>query len=299
MSGEPTGEGAPTPEPPKMHLTEQYRKKTGQGADTAEGAGAGLTKIPADLHAHRPMPPTGERLDTDYYKKAADTAKADTDQPSSIDELLTPTPAQAAEEEATKYTGIIPDRYRKIENFESVRMRRGLEAALRQKAEVMTDDEIEERRKTADRYMQEQLIPPSVENGPYAAAHWRSLYEMADRVVNRDEAAKHVPDVDPRISFSSSSLERRAIVDSLLIGRIQGALGEDALTRDQLRNCFTNVSQRQLDVVTGEIARSGLPLFPESPKEHWARIVRENPSGSSVNPEQPPIDLKPIIKQGA
>ncbi len=57
--------------------------------------------------------------------------------------------------------------------------------------------------------------------------------------------------------------------------RIQAALStEKALTKNQLWDCFTNVSQEQLDTVIAQIAQSGLSIYPESPQERFRRLTQ-------------------------
>lgn len=69
------------------------------------------------------------------------------------------------------------------------------------------------------------------------------------------------------------------VLSGWVIDRVQAALPEEErLRREQLNDCFTNVSQEQFEAVVGQIAQSGLTLMPESPTEHWQRMVRESSS---------------------
>jgi len=194
----------------------------------------------------------------------------------SLEDLLQPTPEQLQQEKELGQKGYIPERWIKIEGLERTRMQAALETALQERLKKVKPEEIEQRKQTVRRYFSELMEPPSFENGPYAAARWLSLFEMMRRVVDLERDSGLVPDVDPWVSFHSNKLEKRAIINDLLAGRIQGTLGEEkAFSKQQLYDCFTNVSQEQLNAVTDQLALSGLTILPESPTEHWARLTRE------------------------
>ena len=194
-----------------------------------------------------------------------------------IEHLLTPTPKQVQQEHELGQKGFIPDRWMQIEAAETQRMQAGMEQALQERMKDWKEGDIEQRRATVRRYFGDLMQPPSFEGGSYAAERWLNLYEMLPRVIDIKQDEVVVPDVDGRVPFSSLGLEKRAIIDHWLVGKVQAALPEDQRLTDVHRNdCFTNVSEQQLSTIVDQIAKSGLTLMPESPKEHWARIVAES-----------------------
>lgn len=193
-----------------------------------------------------------------------------------LDDFLHPTPEQLQQEKDLGQKGYIPERWLKIEELEQTRIQAALETALQERLKKLKPEEIEQRKQTVKRYFSELMEPPSFENGSYAAARWLNLFEMMRRIIDQEQDSTLVPDVDPRVPFSSLQLDKDAIIQNMLRTRIQDVLGkEKALSKPQLNDCFTNISQEQLDVVADQIALSGLTIFPESPNEHWASIARE------------------------
>lgn len=194
-----------------------------------------------------------------------------------IEHLLNPTPEQLQQEHEMGQRGFIPERWMQIEAAETQRMRSGMEQALQERMKDWKEGEVEQRQATVRRYFGDLMQPPSFEGGPYAAERWLNLYEMLPRVIDIKQNEEVVPDLDGRVPFSSLGLEKRAIIGRWLIDKVQAALPEDQRLTDTHRNdCFTNVTEQQLSTVVDQIARSGLTLMPESPKEHWAKIVAES-----------------------
>ena len=202
-----------------------------------------------------------------------------------LNELIKITPEEQQREDEVTRKGHIPERWYQIKNIESTRIREGLEAALEERKKAWTEQDFGERKQTAQRYIEEQLLPSTwhqesheAPHSNYAAAHWRNFFEVSDRVVDRKQDEELISGVDPRVPFYSRCLEKQEVINELLADKIQATLGGQALTEDQLFDCFTNISPEQLDVISDQIARSGLTLRPESPKEHWERIARESRS---------------------
>ncbi len=193
---------------------------------------------------------------------------------SEIEGLLNPNSEESQQERGLIEKGFIPERWLQIEAAETQRMSAGLESALQDRKKDWKEAEIPQRQATVRRYFGELMLPPSFQDGPYAANQWLNLYEMLPRIIDMKQDESIVPDVDGRVPFSSLGLEKGMIIKHWLIDRVQGALPKNQqLTDAHLRDCFTNVTEQQLTAVIDQIAQSGLTLKPESPKEHWARIV--------------------------
>jgi hypothetical protein len=202
-----------------------------------------------------------------------------TEQDQGIEHLLNP-PAEQAEAEAQGgKRGLIPDRWLQIEAVETERLQTSMEETLQERVKNWKEGEIDRRRTTVREYFGDLMHAPSFQGGPYAADRWLNMYEMLPRIIDIKQDEVIVPDVDNRVPFSSLGLEKQAIIKHWLVDRIQGVLPEEQkLTEVHLRDCFTNVTEQQLTAVIDQIARSGLTLMPESPKEHWQRIVAESSS---------------------
>lgn len=193
-----------------------------------------------------------------------------------IDHLLNPAPEQLQQERETGRQGFIPERWMQIEAAETQRMRSGMEQALQERMKNWKEGDVEQRQATVRRYFGDLMQPPSFEGGPYAAVRWLNLQEMLPRVIDIKQEGV-VPYVDGRVPFSSLQLEKRSIIVRWLIDKVQAALPKDqTLTDTHINDCFTNVTEQQLSAVVDQIAKSGLALMPESPKEHWERIVAES-----------------------
>ncbi|KKS45147.1 hypothetical protein A3J20_05005 [Candidatus Gottesmanbacteria bacterium RIFCSPLOWO2_02_FULL_42_29] len=210
------------------------------------------------------------------------------DQSIGKDDLFHPTADQLQNEAELGRKGFIPERWQQIEAVEVTRMRQGMEQALLERTRNMSSEAFEQRRTTVNRYFGELLQPPSFEGGPYAAARWLNLHEMLTRVIDFKQDEGIVPDVDGRVPFQSMGLDKNTIISSLVTDRVQSALPEEQKLREaQLYGCFTNVTKEQLGAVVNQIATSGLTLLPESPNEHWKRIVAEMPKSTAPPPSVP------------
>lgn len=195
-----------------------------------------------------------------------------------INKLLNP-PEEVIQQEEELKGGYIPERWLKIEEIENKRIRSGIKDALQERAQNMTETDIESRRETVRRYFGDLMQEPSFPNGPYAAQRWLNLPEMMYRIVDVEKDKSIVPDVDGRVPFQSLGFDKNIILTHFLINDIQEALPPDqSLSDEQVRNCFTNVSETQLNTVVDQIATSGLSLREDSPREHWKKITAQGSS---------------------
>lgn len=168
------------------------------------------------------------------------------------------------EAEAQLSSGRIPERWMKIEALEVERMTQELAEVLQERAEKMSQEELQVRLNTLQRHWDELMLSPSFPGGPYALRQHLNFYELLPRVIDIKADEALVPDKDERISFSSLAFDKGMIILSWLRERVQNALAEDDRLREaQLKKFFNNVSQRQLNQLTQEIAQSGLTLLPE------------------------------------
>ncbi len=198
------------------------------------------------------------------------------EQPRNVEHLLKPTPEELEREREMGMKGFIPERWLEIERIEMRRMQAGMEEALRKRLDEMEEGAIEQRQATVQRYFRDLMLDPSFKGGPYAAAQWLNLHEMFRRIIDKRQDENIIPSADERISFKSFALDKDAIIDLWLVEKIQAALSEaEKLTEYQIKDCFTNVSEQQLNVVIDQIAKSGLTLKPESPKEFWRRMSKK------------------------
>lgn len=193
-----------------------------------------------------------------------------------IEVLLNPSTTQLESEKSLLPKGMIPERWIQIENVETLRITTRLGQALEDRKKSWPENELKTRQETTTRYFKDLMLEPSFEGGPYASEQWLNVFEMIPRIVDIKQDESIVPDVDGRVPFKSLGLDKDMIISKWLINQIQASLPDGEKLRDkQLSDCFTNVSPVQLNTVVEQIAKSGLTLLPESPKEHWARIVNE------------------------
>lgn len=131
-----------------------------------------------------------------------------TEQPRpTIEHLLGPSPAQL-QQEAALPSGYIPERWLQIEAIEVQRMREGLAQALKERVAAYPEGEVQRRSNTVRRYFGDLTLPPSFLDGPYAASRRLNFYEMLSRIVDVEQEEAIVPDVDTRVPFSSTGLDK-------------------------------------------------------------------------------------------
>lgn len=181
------------------------------------------------------------------------------------------------EAEAKLPSGYIPERWLRIETAEVQRMREALETVLQERTQGWAEEELGARAGILQRHWDADMLPPSFPGGPHALQRWLNFYESLNRVVDLKTDETLVPDKDERISFSSGAFDKGGVILNWLRDKVQASLGENnQFTEAQLRECFTNVSQQQLHVLSQEIAKSGLTIFPETFHERLVKLVEEN-----------------------
>ncbi len=179
--------------------------------------------------------------------------------------------------EAQISSGYIPERWLRIETEESKRRKETLEIALQNRISTWTEKKLGVRAEMLEKHWDSEMLPPSFPGGPYAIHSWLNFYEFLPRIINIKVDAGLVPDKDVRITFSSGAFNNEGVILDLLKDKVQATLGkENQLTKVQLRDCFTNISQAQLNILSKEIVKSGLTIFSETFHERFIRLVNKS-----------------------